>query len=149
MKNVDDIRWKQRFSSYQNALFKLKDAINYYELQIVEKNIDDEQLINIVKEGLIQRFEYTYELAWNLMKDYAFYQGNSNVGGSRDAIKESFKLNLISDCEIWFDIIASRMQTSHNYNEETVNEIFNKIKDEYVNVFFNFYEIMKNKINEK
>ena len=149
MENIEDIRWKQRFSSYKNALFKLKDAINYYEFQVEANKINDKQLIEILKEGLIQRFEYTHELAWNLMKDYAFYQGNSNVGGSRDAIKEAFKLNLISDYEIWADMIASRNQTTHTYNEEIANEIFVKIKNEYIHKFFDFYEIMKSKIDEE
>jgi len=149
MKNFEDIRWKQRFSNYKNALSKLKDAISYYEFQTNENKINDKQFIEILKEGLIQRFEYTHELAWNLMRDYAFYQGNSNVGGSRDAIKEAFKLNLISDYETWSDMIASRNQTSHTYNEEIVNEIFMKIKNEYINKFLDFYEVMKNKNDEE
>ena len=73
MKKQEDIRWKQRFINYENALSKLNEAINYYESQISNNN--DNIFFEIVKEGLIQRFEYTFELAWNLMKDYAFYQG--------------------------------------------------------------------------
>jgi len=146
MENTEDVRWKQRFISYKNALSKLKNAINYYDSQI--DDFKDNMFSDIIKEGLIQRFEYTHELAWNLMKDYALYQGNSNVGGSRDAIKEAFKINLISDYDTWADMIASRNQTTHTYNEEVVNDIFTKIKNKYIITFLDFYDVMINKYNE-
>lgn len=96
------LRWKYRFANFKNALDKLLEAVNYIKLLELE-NEDytgqrrDPIMIEIVKEGLIQRFEYTHELAWNVMKDFAVYQGNSNVGGSSDATREAFQMQLISD----------------------------------------------------
>ena len=96
----------------------------------------------MIKEGLIQRFEYTHELAWNVMKDYAAYQGNAGVGGSRDASREAFQLNLISDGSVWMDMIGSRNKTTHTYNEETADEIYYRILDDYYPAFLDFQKNM-------
>ena len=143
----EDIRWLQRFSNYVKALKKLSDAVSY-----VKENIDedsDSDLDQIVKEGLIQRFEYTHELAWNVMKDYAAYQGNANVGGSRDATREAFQLQLIKDGELWMDMLTSRNKTSHTYNEETAEEIYQKIINDYHLAFVEFKQKMEEKRNDE
>lgn len=99
--NKNDIRWEQRFSNFNKALLKLSEAVDYIKTHSGknEKNLEidsaEEVLEEIIKEGLIQRFEYTYEMAWNVMKDYAYYQGNSEISGSRDAIRYAFSSNLI------------------------------------------------------
>ncbi|WP_430809723.1 MULTISPECIES: nucleotidyltransferase substrate binding protein [unclassified Carboxylicivirga] len=151
MTDKKDIRWEQRFSNYNKALKKLSEAINYIkkELQKNELEIENEDaegvLEEIIKEGLIQRFEYTYEMAWNVMKDYAFYQGNSEIGGSRDAIRFAFSTKLIENGDMWMDMIKSRIKTSHTYNEETANEIYLKIINEYHSAFLKFQEVMEGK----
>ena len=66
-----DIRWKQRFDNYNKALTKLKEAVSIISRELHYGSEVDE----LLQEGLIQRFEYTHELAWNVMKDYAEYQG--------------------------------------------------------------------------
>src|SRR5690606_14102383 len=135
-----DIRWEQRFSNFIKAIDKLQQSVNYINENIEDDNEDDFDSIldEMIKEGLIQRFEYTHELAWNVMKDYAEYQGNSLIGGSRDAVREALQLQIISDGEIWMDMIKSRNKTSHTYNEETANEIYVKILNEYYPAFRNF-----------
>lgn len=148
---TEDIRWHQRFSSYKKAFAKLDKII----LQIRAKYGNDIDIVDgdsflfgfdIVKEGLIQRFEYTHELAWNVMKDYAFYQGNAEIGGSRDATREALQLMIIKNGEIWMEMIKSRNKTSHTYNEETANEIFTMIFDHYHEAFSLFVETMNNKL---
>ena len=84
MTNKKDIRWEQRFSNYNKALKKLSQAIEYVKKELEEEeDIDHDDaegvLEEIIKEGLIQRFEYTFEMAWNVMKDYALYQGDSEM----------------------------------------------------------------------
>ncbi len=79
------------------------------------------------------------------MKDYAFYQGNSNVGGSRDATREAFQLKLILEGEIWMDMIVSRNKTSHTYNEDIADEIYFKILKDYYPAFLNFHKNMEAK----
>ena len=88
---MEDIRWKQRFSNYQKALQRLKDNIEYFSTFLAENTTP----ADILKQGLIQSFEFTHELAWNVMKDYAVYQGNSEIKGSRDAVRYSAQVGLI------------------------------------------------------
>ena len=134
-----DIRWEQRFSNYNKAFRKFVSAI-----EVVKENIEgdkkqlNESLCEILKEGLIQRFEYTHQLAWNVKKDYAEYQGNNEMSGSRDATREAFKMGLIADAEGWMDMIKSRNETSHTYNEDTANAIILKIIQVYHPLFFEF-----------
>ncbi len=146
-----DIRWEQRFSNFTKALHKLTQAVEYIQkthgIDDLSDCLDDrgDVLNEIIKEGLIQRFEYTHELAWNVMKDYGIYQGNANIGGSRDATREAFQLKLITDGEIWMDMIGSRNRTSHTYNDETAVEIYLKIMNAYYHAFLDFHETMKSK----
>ena len=134
-----DIRWEQRFSNFQKAFQKFVSAVN-----IVKENLEDEKMqlnesiLEILEEGLIQRFEYTHQLAWNVIKDYSEYQGNNEIGGSRDATREAFKLGLITDAEGWMDMIKSRNDTSHTYNEATAQAIIMKIINHYHPLFLEF-----------
>lgn len=143
-----DIRWEQRFSNYVKAFDKLSQSVDFIRKNVGD-DFDDDGIANVlsemIQEGLIQRFEYTHELAWNVMKDYAAYQGNPNITGSRDAVREAFKMQLIKDGETWMDMIESRNKTSHTYNEETSNEIFVKILNEYYPVFSDFRKLMEEK----
>lgn len=148
---MEDIRWEQRFSNFNKAISKLEESVEYIKYNFLDKedDLDSEDLgyvvDELIKEGLIQRFEYTHELAWNVMKDYAFFQGNSTIGGSRDATREAFKLQIIDNADIWMDMIQSRNKTSHTYNEETANEIFSKIINDYFPLFLNFRKVMEEK----
>lgn len=151
---MEDIRWEQRFSNYVRALSKLKTSVDYVIENFENDLVVDSERVNevleeIVKEGLIQRFEYTHELAWNVMKDYAIFQGNPNIGGSRDATREALQLHLIKDGSIWMDMIQSRNKTSHTYNEETVDEIYGKIMNEYFPVMMAFKQEMEERRSSK
>lgn len=147
-----DIRWHQRFSNYTKAFLKLEQSVAFIKIYYMSNedirldNVDLSYILDeIIKEGLIQRFEYTHELAWNVMKDYAEYQGNNNVGGSRDATREALQLKIIEDGEQWMDMIMSRNKTTHTYNEATAEEIYNKIIEVYFPLFLSF----KIKMEEK
>jgi nucleotidyltransferase substrate binding protein (TIGR01987 family) len=146
-----DIRWEQRFRNFNKALKKLSEAVDYIKSNFSPENDKSDEvelhviLDEIVKEGLIQRFEYTHELAWNVMKDYAHFQGNTEVAGSRDATREAFQLQLITDGKLWMDMIGSRNKTSHTYNEETAEEIYEKILKSYFPALLEFQTTMENK----
>lgn len=128
-----DIRWIQRFSNYRKALFKFNQAV-----EIVSNQMDwGEDVDDLLEEGLIQRFEYTHELAWNVMKDYAEYQGHTNIQGSRDAFRKALQMGIIDD-ERWMESIKDRNLTSHNYDDETAQNVLTAIIDVYaplLNVF--------------
>jgi len=116
---TDDIRWKQRFDNFNKALNQLTKFIVKGELNELEQ------------QGLIQSFEYTYELAWNVLKDYLEYQGESNIVGSRDAFRVAFRRELIENGETWMDMIRSRALTSHTYNESVAEEVGRSITLKY------------------
>ncbi len=84
-------------------------------------------------------------MAWNVKKDYAIYQANTTIGGSRDSTREAFQLQLVSDGNVWMDMFGSRNKTFHTYNEETAEEIYLKIIDEYYPSFLEFQKNMEAK----
>ena len=117
-----DIRWLQRLENYTKALSNLTEAVEL---------ATQRPLSNLEKQGLIQSFEFTHELAWNVMKDYFAYQGNPSITGSRDAVREAFSKNLITNGEVWMSMIKSRNQTSHTYNQGIADEITDLIPQRY------------------
>ncbi len=135
MTEKNDIRWLKRFENYIKAFNRLKAAVELSE----EKGLSE-----LETQGLIQSFEYTYELAWNVMKDYLNYQGITNINGPRDAFRECFSAGLIADGEIWMDMIISRNVTVHTYNEEAAGEIAEKIINSFFTLFLDFQKIMLN-----
>ena len=94
------------------------------------------------KQGLIKSFEYTYELAWNTIKDYFESQGETSIYGSRDAFRLAFKRGLIEDGETWMEMIKSRALTSHTYNED----IAEKVAADIVNSYFPEFVTLKTKM---
>lgn len=128
-----DIRWQQRLENYKKALDKLTQAT------ILAKN---RVLSDLEKQGLIKSFEFTHELAWNVMKDFLQYQGKANLIGSRDATREAFKDGLIEDGDNWMDMIKSRNLTSHTYQQATADEIAEKT----INIYHPLFVAFKNKM---
>ncbi|RYC69061.1 nucleotidyltransferase substrate binding protein [Spirosoma sordidisoli] len=149
MNNSQDIRWQQRFANYKKALAKLDQAVirikaNYYRHDVFQEELFAEE-DELIKEGLIQRFEYTHELAWNVMKDFLMERGTTPIYGSRDATRAAFATGLIKNGEAWMAMIASRNKTSHTYtyNQATADEIFIDILELYHPEFLNFQYVME------
>lgn len=118
-----DIRWQQRFKHFTKALNQLR--------RFIEKGTLNE----FEKQGLIQSFEYTYELAWNTLKDYFEAQGETGLHGSRDVFRLAFKRGLIENGETWMEMITSRTLTSHTYNEDLVEQVASDIFNRYFREF--------------
>lgn len=136
MENTD-IRWVQRYSNFKKALAKMSEAIDI----VAEKYDWQDSIDELLKEGLIQRFEYTHELAWKVMKDYEEYQGYNNIRGSRDAIRLALQIGIIEDKE-WLETIEDRNLTSHNYDEEVAEDVFISIVNDYYPLLVKFDETM-------
>ena len=134
----NDIHWQQRLHNYSRALAKLNEAAAIVA-RSAEYGYDVDELIN---EGLIQRFEYTHELAWNVMKDYAEYQGMTDIRGSRDAIRYALQANLVNERE-WMKSIEDRNLSSHHYDSATAEAVRNRIIGYYLPMFNHFEETMK------
>lgn len=130
---AQDIRWKQRFANYETALQRLTEAID-------ENRHTDNDLI---KEGIIQRFEFTHELAWRVMKDFLEYEGIQKMIGSRSAAKEAFNKGIIKDGKVWMDMIESRNRTVHTYQKTILTEEYNNIIERYAGKLVEFGKTMK------
>lgn len=127
----DDIRWKQRFDNYKRALHQLTLAV----LLLEQRPLSD-----LEQQGIIQGFEFTHELAWNVLKDYLEYEGIQGLMGSRSTVREAFKRGLISDGETWMDMIEKRNLSSHTYNLEVANQLVIAIRDAYHPAFLKLLE---------
>ena len=113
-------RFIERKQDLTNATKRLKEALEQEET-------------DIVIDGVLHRYEFTFELAWKTLKDYLEYLGiPMNTGSPREVIKESFAHNLISDGETWIKMMLARNSLSHLYDEETSRKIYVAIKNEYI-----------------
>lgn len=113
-----DIRWKQRFQNYNKAFNNLEEALAKKELSSLEK------------AGVIQIYEFTFELAWKTLKDY-LEDKDVEVKFPRETIKEAFKYEIIDDGEIWLDMLQKRNLMAHTYDESTAELAFSLIASQY------------------
>jgi nucleotidyltransferase substrate binding protein (TIGR01987 family) len=130
---MEDIRWKQRFMNFEKALFQLKSGI--------QTHIHTQE--DIIKEGIIQRFEFTHELAWKVLKDYLEYEGFTNITGSRTATREAYNKNLLENGDVWMEMIESRNNTVHTYQQNILEVEFEKIVKNYLPALITFETKMK------
>ena len=128
---TEDVRWIQRLDNYSKALGRLREALDL----AAERPLSD-----LEKQGLIQAFEFTHELAWNTIKDFYENQGETDIQGSRDAVRLAFRRGLVPNGEVWMDMIKSRNRTSHTYNEETMEEIVTAVQNLYFSEFIKLEE---------
>jgi nucleotidyltransferase substrate binding protein (TIGR01987 family) len=128
---AEDIRWQQRFANYQRALEQLETFFEPPALNLREQ------------QGLIKAFEYTFELAWNSLRDLLRSQGNASLLGSRDTLREAFRLGLIEDGETWMLMIQDRNLTSHTYNRSTAEAIATNIATRYLPCFQGLHARLK------
>jgi len=139
-----DTRWIQRLDSYSKALARLEEGLKVAQKEIYQNG----EVADLIKEGVIHRFEFTQELSWKLMKDYEEYQGDIDNLGSRDAIKKALEIGLIDDRN-WLETLKTINLTSHFYKEETIGIVFNEISTCYFPLFMKFKQKMEElKINE-
>ena len=116
-------RLLQRREEYFNAVQRLKEGLQEKENEIV---ID----------GILHRFEFTFELAWKTIKDCLEYQGIvENIGSPREILKLGFKHQIIDNGDLWIQMMLDRNQLSHIYDEETSRKIYKNIKESHIKRF--------------
>ena len=130
----EDIRWKQRFQNYKKALVTVENAVELAASR---------ELSDLEKQGLIKGFEFTFELAWNVMKDYLEDQGITGIISSKGAVRNAFNKGLIDDGQTWLDMIEARNISAHTYDEETADKLQKKIAKDFYGHFVSFLEKMK------
>lgn len=121
-----DVRWRQRLANFRRALSQLHGAVSLLR----ERGLSD-----LERQGLVQAFEFTYELAWNVLRDYLLWQGIQGITGSRDTIREAFAQGLVEDGEAWMNMLMDRNKTAHTYNEATASEIITNVDQVYIDCF--------------
>lgn len=129
-----DIRWQQRFKNYQKALLQFNKIFTLSK----EKSLSD-----IEKDALIQRFEYTHELAWKVVQDFFKGKGDEKIFGSRDATRLAFNNGIIVNGQAWMDMIKDRNLSSHVYNEEVAESVTEHILGSYADEFLKFEMTME------
>lgn len=134
---AEDIRWQQRFSNYRRALAQLESFLEPPSLNEREQ------------QGLIKAFEYTFELAWNTLRDLLRSQGDSTLLGSRDTLREAFRLGLIENGETWMLMIQDRNLTSHTYNRPTADAIAVNIVGSYLPCFQQLRSALTQRLQEE
>ena len=121
-----DIRWLRRFQNYQKAFTQLTQAVDLSRQRALSK---------LEQQGLIHEFEYTHELAWNTLKDFLETRGAAEIFGSRDTTRAAFTAGLIDQGEVWMQMIQSRNQSTHTYNEEMMTQIVTAVIQTYMAEF--------------
>jgi nucleotidyltransferase substrate binding protein (TIGR01987 family) len=129
----EDVRWKQRFQSYKKALVIVKNAVELAASR---------ELSDLEKQGVIQGFEFTFELAWNVIKDYLEDQGIIGIIGSKGAVRQAYNKGLVEDGQIWMDMVEARNISSHTYDEETAEKLMKRITEIFYGQFALFAEKM-------
>ena len=120
MSNSDEIRWQQRLANFRKALAQLEAAC------------DMEEYSDLERAGLVQTFEFSFELGWKTLKDLLFYEGYDEKT-PRDIIRRAFEAGYLSeeDIETALDALDKRNLLSHTYDEETAEEAVALIREQY------------------
>ena len=121
-------RFDEFRSDYKDALKKLEEAL-----------AEDISKSDVIVDGTIQRFEFSFELAWKLAKTVLDMNGMS-ANSPRMVIKESYKIGLIKDGDAWLDMLMDRNKTSHIYDESESLKIYDKIKNNHAKLLIQLLE---------
>ncbi|MCX7176390.1 MAG: nucleotidyltransferase substrate binding protein [Proteobacteria bacterium] len=135
--NTQDIRWQQRFDNFNRALEQLTQAVQLSRQR---------PLSDLEKQGVIQGFEIVHELAWNVLKDFLDYEGITGIVGSRGAVREAFRRELLIDGDLWMDMIVKRNLSSHTYNKALAEELVNAIVGGYHAAFLALQKEMQSRL---
>ena len=128
-----DVRWKQRFQNFEKAFLFFQTAINKDEYTPIEIG------------GLVQAFEFTFELGWKTIKDFLFEQGIS-TSYPREAIKQAFQTEIIEDGHSWLHMLEKRNELSHTYNQSVAEHAVDIIKHQYFPAIEQVYNFFKNQL---
>jgi nucleotidyltransferase substrate binding protein (TIGR01987 family) len=130
MTNNQDIRWLQRFANFKRAFLLLREAMDN----------DISKLSQLEKEGIIQRFEYTFELAWNVLKDKMEHDGIVlDKVSPKMVIKQAYAARYINDADTWLKMIGDRNLMSHTYDFVKFEAVIKSIASDYLPMLEDWY----------
>ncbi|NQX01033.1 nucleotidyltransferase substrate binding protein [bacterium] len=134
MSQNPDIRWKQRFQNFDRAFVLLRDAL--------ENGPDT--LNQLEKEGVIQRFEFSFELAWKTLKDFMEQDGFVFATITpRQVLKDAFAAKILPDGQVWIDMLDHRNLLSHTYDLAKFEEAVKALHERYLGAFDQLHEFLQ------
>lgn len=129
----DTPRWVQRFQNFDGALVLLREGIGLL----------DGEVHPIVQEGVVQRFEYTFELAWKTLKDYLVRKKVTLVrSGPADVIRAAFATDYILDGDTWMDAFDARNEMSHVYKRQAFERVVADVRNRFLAVFEDLHDTL-------
>ncbi|OHA19086.1 MAG: hypothetical protein A3C08_00130 [Candidatus Taylorbacteria bacterium RIFCSPHIGHO2_02_FULL_47_18] len=129
--NLKETRWKQRFTNFEKAYRSFQDALG-------RDTANDE----VLRAGLVQNFEFLFELAWKMLKD-KLEAGGVEKMLPRDVIQEAFGVGFVKDGRVWLKMLDTRNKLSHTYDETMSKKTEKEIREKYAIVFAELYEYLK------
>lgn len=128
---TEEVRWHYRFRNFSRAYTLLSEALDQ---EVAELN-------ELEREGAIQRFEYTFQLAWLTLKDRLEYGGILlDDVTPRNVIRSAFAAKLIDDAEVWIDMLVDRNLVSHTYDFARFEAVLGNVRNRYLAVLGDLYE---------
>lgn len=115
------LRWQERFEFYQKAVQSLKTALQRFD-----------KLSDLEQDGAVQRFEFTFELAWKTLQDYFTETGYLDAKGPRNVLKKATEDNLINDGYSWIQMLENRNELNHTYDEVKSRQILDRVVQDYL-----------------
>lgn len=131
-------KFQTKLNNYQNALARLHEAI--------EESKTSESLV--IRDGVIQRFEFTAELAWKTIREYLLIHGVSDINTPKNVMRAAFSADIITNEQGWLAILRDRNSTSHIYDEADADKIYQRIITEHIKLFDEVKDVLVKKSAE-
>lgn len=133
MKNPD--RWQQRFDNFEKAFSFLKKGATQEKYNLLEE------------AGLVQTFEFTFELAWKTLKDKLILDG-FDVSSPKQVLRTAFQAGYLNNETIWLDALENRNLMAHTYAKEQSSKAVTLIKSKYLAEIELLYQLLKSKLDD-
>lgn len=133
-------KWGERLTTYQNAIDRLTEVITLSR---------QHPLNQFERDSLVKRFEFSYEMAWKLMMSYEKDNGITEILGSKDVIRQAFRLSIVKNGEAWLEMVDARNRTSHLYDEEMATDAADEIIHTYYPLLVELRDVMAELANKK
>ena len=135
--NLPDIRWQQRFQNFERAFLRLREALEQ----------DPASLNQLEKEGIIQRFEYTFELAWKVLKDKMEFDGlEINQISPKRVVRDAYAARYIDNADLWLQMIGDRNLMSHTYDVAKFEAVIDTLRSSYLPLLDEWYLQLKEEL---
>ena len=127
-------RLENKIDYFRSALDRLKES--------AEVDVTD----SVIMDGVIQRFEFTFELAWKTLKAFMEYKGFSVPVSPRDILKDAYAAGIIEEGDTFIKMLTDRNISSHTYDEEMALELYGRIKNDYISLLCELLEYVEREV---